>query len=499
MRERLKTKPSETVCKYLFEPAILADSKRSFYNMLSLNIAHALMLSKQGIITPDEAGKILAAFLDLEKEGNASFNLNPEFEDYYFNIENYLIGKVGMEVGGKLHTARSRNDLHSTISRMNVRDQMIKLYPLVLNLRDVLLRKADEHKETVFTGYTHMQPAQPISVAFYFTAVAQGLERDYARMAAAYERLNQCTLGSGAFAGTSFPIDRHYAADLLGFNGPMYNNMDAVASRDYLLELLSSFVSCGATINRFVNDLYIWATDEFSYIEVDDSLAASSSIMPQKKNSVTLEHCKAKTSHLLGAYVASFSCMKGIPYGHCRDIAGESIAPFWDAATQMEAILNLLGETVEKLMIKTDNMKNRADRNFCTVTELADELVKREGLSFRVAHHIVGSMVGECLDKGLDASQMTVEMLNNAGKEFASKTFDWSRQELSSLLDSVNSVHNKYDYGAPSPKECRNMIDQLLKKLDEDRASYQELLDGLQAAEQRLDAEIRRFVTKPER
>ncbi|MEL7623750.1 MAG: argininosuccinate lyase [Clostridiales bacterium] len=493
MRERLKTKPSGTVCKYLFGPAILADNKRSFYNMLSLNIAHALMLSKQGIITSEEAAEILSAFLDLEKEGNAAFNLNPELEDYYFNLENYLIGKVGMEVGGKLHTARSRNDLHSTISRMNVRDQMIKLYPLLLNLREVLLRKAAEHKETVFTGYTHMQPAQPISIAFYFTAVAQGLERDYARMFTAYERLNQCTLGSGAFAGTSFPIDRHYAAELLGFNGPMYNNMDAVASRDYLLELLGSFVSFGATINRFVNDLYIWATDEFSYIEVDDSLAASSSIMPQKKNSVTLEHCKAKTSHLLGAYVASFSCMKGIPYGHCRDIAGESIAPFWDAADQMEAILNLLGETVEKLIIKTGNMKKRADRNFCTVTELADELVKKEGLSFRVAHHIVGSMVSQCLDNGLDASQMTVEMLNNASEEFAAKTFGWSQQELSSVLDSVNSVHNKSDYGAPSPKECQDMILRLSQKLDQDRASFLELLDDLRSAREKLEAEISKF------
>ena len=247
-----------------------------------------------------------------------------------------------------------------------------------------------------------MQPAQPISLAFYLTAIAAALERDWSRMFAAYDRLNQCTLGSGAFAGTSFSIDRHYISEVLGFYGPIYNNMDAVASRDYLLELLAAFVGFGSNIGRFLQDIYTWTTDEFGYVEVDDSHAASSSIMPQKKNPITLEHCKAKVAHLLGAYVACFGCLKGAPYGHCRDVSSESIQSFWEAAAQMEAILVLTSETVEKMKVKHENMKLRADRNFSTVTELADALVKREGLTFREAHHIVGSVVSKCVNSGLD-------------------------------------------------------------------------------------------------
>lgn len=490
MRERLKAKPSEVVCKYLFEPAIVEDSKRSFINMVHLNLAHVLMLCKQDIIEKKDAEILLEALLELKKSGPGTFELNPLYEDYYFNIEQYLISQIGIESAGKMHTARSRNDLHSTISRMNVRDAITGLYPKLLELRSTLIKLASENKETVLTGYTHMQPAQPITLGHYFAAIAEAIERDYHRLAEAYKRVNCCPLGSGAFAGTGFNIDRQYTAELLGFYGPIENSIDAVASRDYLLEFSAHFATFGSTINRFANDLYIWATDEFGFIEVDDSMAACSSIMPQKKNPITLEHVKAKTSHLLSAFVSIFTCMKGIPFGHCRDIGGESIHLFWDATSQMEAILELLNSTLKSIKIKQNNMELRANTNFSTVTELADELVKKEGLSFRVAHQIVGSIVSDCIDSGLSAKEITIEMLNNAGKIYASRTIDWTQEHISMVLNADYSVNNKPSPGSPSPEECETLIQKLEKSLDNDVQVYHNIVEELELSSIRLQKEV---------
>lgn len=496
MRERLKSEPNEVVCKYLFEPAILDDSSRSFNNMINLNLSHVLMLNKQEIIDKDDTKTILQALLELRDKGPNAFEINPLYEDYYFNIEQYLILKIGLESAGKLHTARSRNDLHSTISRMNVRDNIVKLYPKILELRKNLLRLALENTETVITGYTHMQPAQPITLAHYFIAIAEAMERDYQRLSQAYERLNYSPLGSCAFAGTSFNIDRQYTAELLGFYGPIENSIDAIASRDYLLEISSDFATMGSTINRFSNDLYIWSTDEFGYIEVDDSVAVCSSIMPQKKNPITLEHIKAKTSHILGSFVSIFTCMKGIPYGHCRDLGGESIKLFWEAANQVEAILDLLNTTLKTIKIKKTRLTLRANNNFSTVTELADELVKKEGLSFRLAHQIVGKVVSDCLDKGLTSNDITIDMINNASDLYASRTFNWTQTYVSNILNATYSVENKKSLGSPSPIESSNSISRLEKGLDKDVQIYENIVKELELSVIKLNNEINQVKKK---
>ncbi|WHH58211.1 argininosuccinate lyase [Petroclostridium sp. X23] len=490
MRERLKAKPSEVVCKYLFAPAILEDSKRSFKNMIKVNLAHVLMIKKQGIISVNDAKKLTSSLLTLQNKGHTAFELDPQLEDYYFNIEQYIISQVGLDVGGKIHTGRSRNDLHSTISRMNVRDSIIPMYSRMLELRSTLLKLASDHKETVLTGYTHMQPAQPITLAHYFAAIAEAVGRDYERLENAYKRLNYCTLGSGAFAGTSFNIDRHYTSLLLGFSGPIENSLDAVASRDYLLEISSGYATFGSTINRFANDLYIWTTDEFGFIEVDDSMAVCSSIMPQKKNPITLEHIKSKTSHLLSAYVSIFTCMKGIPYGHCRDLAAESIRLFWDASAQMEAILELLNATLKTMRIRQETMKSRANCNYSTVTELADELVRREGVSFRVAHQIVGEVVGNCIDSGLPATDITIDMVQAAVKDYTDQKFLWTQEHLNYVLEATNSVCNKLSLGSPAPEECQRMIDNSENRLVKDKETYRDLVNKLQQSYDKLYKEV---------
>jgi len=494
MRERMKDEPNEVICKYLFNPAIEGDNLRSFDNMCLINMAHAMMLCKEGIISRDDAFKLLQGLMDMYKRGAAALRLNPKYEDYYFNVEKNLIADVGVEVGGKLHTGRSRNDLHSTLTRMNIRDVTIRLIPMLLELRAILLKLGEENKEIFLTGYTHMQPAQPISLAHYFAAVGSALERDHDRLEAAFERLNYCTLGSGAFAGTSFPIDREYVAKSLGFIGPIDNSLDAIAARDYLLELVSSFTILGSTINRLASELYIWTTDEFGYVEVDDSLAACSSIMPQKKNPITLEHVKAKSSHLLGAYVSVFSTLKGIPFGHCRDVGSEAYHMFWQAGSELEAILALLNATLFSIKIKPENMKNKVQSNFSVVTDLADELVRTQNMPFRIAHEIVGKVVRECLEKQIRSDGITVELVNAAAREVTGKFIDWSEDYAKKVLSPEHSVKAKKSAGSPSPEECARMIAALRKKLETDEKAFHNTLLSIESAKRRLKDEIHQFL-----
>lgn len=491
MRERFKAKPDAVMCKYLFGPTIQGDCQRSFYNMGRMNLAHALMLRRQGIIPEEDAKTIIKALVDLLRQGPACFTVDPEMEDYYMNTENYLISQIGVEVAGKLHTARSRNDLHSTVARMNVRDTVLSLTEKLLNLREKLLELAEEHKETVVTGYTHMQPAQPITLGHYFTAIAEALERDCQRITSAYSRMDLSTLGGCAFAGTSFPVDRYYTAELMGFGGIVVNTMDAIAARDYLMELSAAYAILGSNLNRFAIDLYYWATDEFHYVEVADSLAASSSIMPQKKNPVTLEHTKAKSAHLLADFTSIVGCMKGIPYGHNREVAGETLHGYFDAVGELDAMLELMTRTLELLVVRKEHLKERADKNFCTVTELADEIVKREGFSFRVAHQIVGNIVMQLVEKDGCTKDITAEQLDAAAAAFAGRPLGWDQAHIDRVLDSAYSVENKRSCGAPSPVECEKMIRTLSKGLERDKADYSAKRAFLTDADRKLESAIR--------
>ncbi len=475
-------------------PRLLADNARSFENMARLNMAHVLMLKKQNIIGGDDAKTLLSAILDLIQKGRDVIELNPNYEDYYFNTERYLISQVGIEVGGKLHTARSRNDLHSTILRMNVRDAYLAQLPRFLELRNILLKLAEEHKETVITGYTHMQPAQPMTVGFYFAGIAEALERDFDRISAAYEHLNYTTLGACAFAGTSFPIDRQYTAELLGFYGPVLNTIDAVASRDYVLEIMSSFAILASTLNRLAHDLYYWATDEFGYIELHDSVCSTSSIMPQKKNPGILEYIKSKSSHQLAAFVDAFCCMRGIPYTHTRDLGGESVHLLWDSFSEMEAMLELLKEVLRTVSVKKEKLKKRADTNYCTVTELADELVKREGVSFRLAHQIVGHVVLDCVDRGLTAQDITAAKLDEAAAMYAGRPLGWDEKHVKDTLDSLISVHNRQSAGSPCPANCERMTAAMSERLKKDESVCAGYAKAVQDAYERLDREVKEAV-----
>jgi len=490
MRERLNAKPNDILVKYIFEPHLKKDAVHTFDNMMRCNMAQALMLHKVGIISDEDIKILVAGIQELMEKGAGVLEMNPDYEDIFYNIETYLVNSVGIEIAGRLHTARSRNDLGAACTRMMVRDYILTFYPKVLDLRHQLIRMAGENLDTVITGYTHMQPGQPITLGFYFAGVAQALQRDWDRLFAAYTHLNISPLGSCACAGTSFEIDRDYVAGLVGFTEPIDNCLDGVASREYLQEYAAAFTIMSTNLNRLAHDLYYWMTNEFAYMELDNSIAASSSIMPQKKNAITLELVKGKNAHMLASFVSATVAMKGMPFGHTQETYLEAAHSFEDASAEMDSLLALLQGSLDCLIIHKDRMKARADINFCTATELADELVKREGLSFRVAHEVVGSVIGGCADAGLTAKDITADMLDEAGKKYLGRAFNWTQEHLVTVLDSRHSVENKICYGAPSPKSVTATLGRIKKRLERDEAAFEAIIKEQEDSKAFVAAEI---------
>ena len=486
MRERLTMPPSEIYYKYLIQPYIDDDSRLSFYNQIQMNLTHAMMLAKQGIISDDTAKALVKCLLEMNEEGPSSVQIWMDEDDYYANLERNIINRVGKEIGGQLHTGRSRNDLGSTLARMNVRDNLVQIIPLLLDLQSTLLDFSERYADQVMTGYTHMQPAQPITLGYYFSAIAEALERDVQRLLNAYDRMNYYTLGSGASLGTSFALDRHITAKELGFYGPVRNTMDAVVTRDYLLEIMADFSILASTLSRMATDMYQWTMDEFSYMEVSDAMAASSSIMPQKKNPAALEYIRAKSAHLAAGYMDIFMTLKGTAFIHNRESAGETLHYYWDAATQLEAILHLMKDTLLSSKFKPQNME-RVNQNFCTVTELADALVKEEGLPFRSAHGIVGKCVQATYNNGLKCTDITKEVMEKASFEEIGRVISWDTARIQQVLSAKRSVEGKdHCYGAPSPSETRRMTAEIREHLDEAEKSYVSRMDALETQKRAL-------------
>ena len=490
MRESLGKQPDPIVCNEIFAPAIAEDHKRSFMNMVRINLAHVMMLQKQRIIELNQAKELCAALLGLAEKGGSCIGSNPLLEDYYFNFEQYIIHVCGMESGGALHTARSRNDLNACLIRMNVREELFRTQEKLEDLIAAILNLAAENIQTVMTGYTHMQPAQPITLAHYLTGVTQGLERDLTRFTGAFSALNLLPLGACAFAGTSFAIDRQYTAAFLGFDDVLCNSIDSIASRDYLLEIAADCAILGTSLSRFASDLYIWATDEFAYLSIDDSLSCCSSIMPQKRNPLALEHAKAKTAHLIGIFTELSAIVRSTPYGHCRDLS-EMLGPFWQGIKEMDTVLDLLTVTIRTLTVHGEKMAARTDENYSTVTELADALVIQCGLPFREAHQIVGSLVRKSVAAGMKACEITADQLDEEFRAVTGRNAGISDAQLKHILSGAASVAGKRSLGAPSPENCRQMVSEQCDTLQTARQIRQKRQEKIEEAYKHLFRQCR--------
>lgn len=488
-RGKIKKAPCEEALKYLIRPAIATDLERSYTTILDINKAHVVMLAETGIIDARDAAAILRATLKIEGEKDApTFEINPNAEDLYFNLERYLIKLTGLEVGGKQHTARSRNDLFATEIRLDTRRYYLKLSEMFLHLRRTILSLARANVSTVMSGYTHMQPSEPITFGHYLSAVSSALGRDYARFAHVWASLNLCPLGGCSMGSTSFPIDRRMTAELMGFDAPVENSLDCVASRDFALELAMAMAQTANTMSRTSQDLYNWSTPEYGYIEVDDSCAVCSSIMPQKKNPFTLEHVKGKAAHLEGFMVSILTAMKNVIFSHCRDISVETPRYFWTAMQEMEADFALLDVTLRTLSVKPERMLANARRNFCTVTELANYLVRHDNVSFREAHEIIANVVGNMCERGLTSEDINAAAIDEVSQRdfgFATKLTDELVREA---LDPCRVVADKKAQGGTAPEEVNRQLDLIEKVIESDASQL--------AARQKLVSEAGEKLTQ---
>ena len=406
-----------------------------YKNLLLTNIAHITMLHKQRLLAKDEARSLLQFIIPLMDMHPQTIGYNPVNEDYLLNFEEYITRNLSAELNGKMQVARSRNDMTPTILRMSIRDELLILLDRLLYFMQQLRTLAEQNQGKIFTGYTHCMPAQPITLDFYFLAIAEAVDRDFNRILSAYPTLNQSPLGSCALAGTSFSIDREYTASLLGFDGIIVNALDAVASRDYLLELASHFSTLGSTLSRFAQDLYTWSSAECSYLSISDAYSCCSSIMPQKKNALSLEHIRSKTSHLTSSYMDILMCLKGTSFSAHND---------------------------------------------SVLTDIADFLVQKDHISFRSAHNIISNISKS--RNGIVDAPISLRILNNASIKISGKKTSLTHEELMKLQSPIVSIQRKQSSGSPSSQACQTMLQSAQIALQKDTDQLNTIRTSLRAS-----------------
>lgn len=487
MRERLTSGPAEELVRYLIRPRLEGEVETLFAHMDRVNRAHVAMLVERGIIDRQAGARILTSLVGMARRGVGALKLDPGKEDLYFNVEAVVIAELGGDAGGQMHTGRSRNDLYATIHRLKTRAIALELAALALKLRRRLLEKASEGVDVVMTGYTHLQPGQPITVGHYYSGVAQAIGRDAQRLLDAWRNINLNPLGAGALATTGFPLDRRRTAALLGFDGLVENSIDAVGSRDYIAELVFGLATAAITVSRMAHDLQLWCTFEFGYIDMDDSIAGTSSIMPQKKNPSAIEHLKAKPAHLIAALVSSLTAMKTTPFTHGREMGGESLALLPEAAAQAEAVLAIAEAVVRSVRFRADVLLAAARRNYCTLTELADGLVRDKGLSFRTAHEVVGALTRVAIERGLPGSDaITAALVNEVARDVAGRDLGLVDADLRAALDPRFNVEQRSVEGGPAPKATRASIERQMADLAAQEKTLQGRVAQLEAADRSL-------------
>ena len=489
---RLTEAVAPEVRDLIYQPRLGADFDDSFGYLHEINEAHLLMLADQGLLGKDAVRTLAAALGRIVAEGPRAMALDPRREDAYFNYEAHLIEITGADVGGRIHLGRSRNDILATMDRLRARDLVLELVERVAAARATALDGALKHCEVVMPGYTHLQPAQPITYGFYLCGVAQALARDGDRLAQAYDGINRSALGAGALAGTSFAIDREATARLLGFAAPVGNTLDAVASRDFALELLSALSVLAVTWSRVAQDFYVWCTHEFQMVDFPDSVASTSSIMPQKKNPVVLEHLKGRAAAVIGQMMTAMMNARAVNFSHTGDGSRETVRALWTAGREGLDCLRLLELAMRTATPNAALMLRRATADFASATELADALVKHADLSFRDAHHVVGAVVRDAMDRGLPANEMSGAMLQAAAVAQIGRSVTLPDDVVRDCLDPVRSLRARTLTGGPAPDAVRKSIAALRADLDRSRAVNAERKAAIAA----VRADLRRKVAQ---
>ena len=423
---------------YNFNASISFDKK--FYRQdMEGSMAHVKMLAKQGILTEDEKDQILEGLEGiLEDVENGTLEISDKNEDNHSFVEATLIDRIG-EAGKKLHTGRSRNDQVALDMKLYTRDEIIEIDGLVYDLLTAILKIMEEHVDTIMPGFTHLQKAQPITLAHHMGAYFEMFKRDRSRLHDIYERMNYCPLGSGALAGTTYPLDREYVAELLEFKGATENSMDSVSDRDYVIELLSALSTIMMHLSRFSEEIIIWNTNEYQFVEIDDAYSTGSSIMPQKKNPDIAELVRGKTGRVYGALMSILTTMKGIPLAYNKDMQEDKEMTF-DAYDTVKGCLALFTGMLSTMKFRVDKMRDSAKHGFTNATDAADYLVNH-GVPFRDAHGIVGQLVLYGIEHQKALDDFTLEEFKAISPVFEEDIYD--------AISMETCVNKRLTKGAP--------------------------------------------------
>ena len=451
--------------------------------LMGIHYAHLVMLAEQNIITRSDARSLRAALDGIKLDSVRCAPYDDSCEDLFFYLERLLHDACGEDVAGRLHTARSRNDIDMTMYRMRQREFIALLGVRVLELRAALIALADRHRDTVFAAHTHTQPAQPSTIAHYLLAVIEQLERDTTRLALAYDSTNQSPLGACAITGTGFAIDRHLTSGLLGFNEPTGNTYGSIATVDYLLESVSATAILLVGLGRVLQDFLLWCTMEFGYLRLSEGFVQSSSIMPQKRNPVALEHARSIGSKAVGQAQAIMTVVHNTPFGDIVDTEDDLqplVASMFRDATRT---LTLVAAAMRGADFDVARLASRAGEGGTTLTELADTLVREEDLPFRTAHGIAALLLKARIE---DPGASLSEALAKASKALLGRSLDYSDDLLATVMSPQHFVFVRRTFGGPAPEETARAAAASRRQLEADRDGWQKRRDHLAQAERRL-------------
>ena len=450
-----------------FNASITFD-KRLFHEDVTGSIVHATMLAKQGILTEEERKSIVEGLTGiLEDVDDGTLAIDETQEDIHSFVEATLIDRIG-DAGKKLHTGRSRNDQVALDMRLYTRARVAEIDGLLKKLLEAILDTMENNLDTYMPGFTHLQKAQPITLAHHYGAYFEMFKRDRQRLSDIYKRMNYCPLGAGALAGTTYPLDREYTARLLHFEGPTLNSIDSVADRDYLIEFLSALSTIMMHLSRFSEEIIIWNSNEYQFVELDDAYSTGSSIMPQKKNPDIAELVRGKTGRVYGALMALLTTMKGLPLAYNKDMQEDKEMAF-DAMDTAADCITLFTGMIQTMKFRKDRMAKSAMNGFTNATDAADYLVGK-GVPFRDAHGIIGSLVLYCIEKDTSIDALSLEELRSISDKFDEDIYD--------AISLKTCVEKRLTIGAPGEKMMKQVIEKNKEYLKNDAIEeYQQSLE----------------------
>ena len=480
--------PSNSYRQMVLQPAY-DEAKRHFLtSMIQIHIAHLKMLEEQQLVSTEDAKKIGKALKKLDVEYYKTHDYNPKFEDLFFRIENKLI-ELGGDIAGNLHIGRSRNDMGIAIYRMTLRKKMLALMEELLHLRSSLIAFANEHLETIMIGYTHTQQAQPTTLAHYLKAVINQLTRDFHRLQAAYNTINKSSMGAAALTTTGFNISRERMQELLAFDGIIENAWDAVAGADYIAEAASVIQLAALNLRRTSQDFLLWATQEFNSFRLASPYVQISSIMPQKRNPVSIEHTRSLLSSVVGDTSTVLQMIHNTPFGDIVDTEDDMQPYLWRAMDRLIGIYKLFGSLILTMNVNKEDLLKRAQNSFANVTELADTLVRSEKISFRQSHSIVSRCVRTLMENDeASLSNLTWEVANEKSLEVTGKSLRISQQEFYHALQPQYFINVRKTLGGPAPETMRQSLEIAEKDATTMEEWVRDKVDNILVAEEKLVA-----------